>query len=93
MKNDLLRDLKFTKIRELNHGQKYYLSDNFQIASYQFNPIIIDSSLVIEADGIKLLNCNDSKTFGYSLKQIINNHSYRFCFQESFLSFSDTSLY
>ena len=75
MKNDLLRDFKFTKIRELNHGQKYHLSDNFQIASYQFNPIIIDSSLVIEADGIKLLNCNDSKTFGYSLKQIINNHS------------------
>ena len=76
MKNDLLRDFKFTKIRELNHGQKYHLSNNFQIASYQFNPLIIDSSLVIEADGVNLLNCNDSKTFGSSLKQIINNHSH-----------------
>ena len=74
MKEDLLKDFKFTKIKELNHGQKYKLSDNFRVASYQFNPICIDSSLVIEADGIKLLNCNDSKTFGFSLKQIINNH-------------------
>ena len=69
MKKDLLRDFKFSKIRELNHGQTYKLRDDFKIASYQFNPICIDSSLVIEADGIKLLNCNDSKTFGFSLKQ------------------------
>ncbi len=74
MKKDLLRDFQFSKIRELNHGQKYKLSNDFQISSYQFNPIIIDSSLVIEANGIKLFNCNDSKTFGSSLKQIINNH-------------------
>lgn len=42
--------------------------------SYQFNPVIIDSSLVIESNDITLLNSNDSRTFGLSLKQIINNH-------------------
>ncbi len=74
MKKDLLKDFKFTKIKELNHGQQYKLSNNFLVSSYQFNPIIIDSSLVIEANGIKILNSNDSKTFGSSLKQIIYNH-------------------
>ena len=74
MKSDLLKDFNFSNIIELDHGKKYKLKDNFQLASYQFNPIIIDSSLVVEADGITLLNSNDSKTFGLSLKQIINNH-------------------
>lgn len=74
MKNDLLKDFKFSIIRELDHGKKYQLKENFKLASYQFNPVIIDSSLVIEANGITLLNSNDSKTFGLSLKQIINNH-------------------
>ena len=74
MKGDLLKDFSFSNIKELDHGKKYKLRDNFQLASYQFNPIIIDSALVVEADGITLLDCNDSKTFGFSLKQIINNH-------------------
>mgnify|MGYP003327789476 CR=1 FL=1 len=30
MKKDLLRDFKYSKIKELNHGQKYKLSKNFQ---------------------------------------------------------------
>ena len=74
MKGDLLRDFNFSDLIELDHGRKYKLQDNFQLTSYQFNPVIIDSSLVIEADDITLLNSNDSKTFGLSLKQITNNH-------------------
>ena len=74
MKGDLLKDFNFSNIKELDHGKKYKLEDDFQISSYQFNPVIIDSSLVIEADGITMLNSNDSKTFGLSLRQIINNH-------------------
>tara|TARA_B100000212_G_C27363913_1_gene529457 strand:+ start:317 stop:1744 length:1428 start_codon:yes stop_codon:yes gene_type:complete len=74
MKGDLLKDFNFSNILELDHGKKYKLRDNFQLASYQFNPVIIDSALVVEVDGITLLDTNDSKTFGLSLKQIINNH-------------------
>jgi len=74
MKDDLLKDFRFSNIKELNHGQKYSLSNYFEVASYQFNPFIIDSSIVIEADGITLLDANDSKTFGLSLKQITTNH-------------------
>ena len=74
MKNDFEKDFRFSEIIEIDHGNKKILSKNFQITSYQFNPIIIDSSLVIEADNVTLLNVNDSKTFGFSLNQIINNH-------------------
>ena len=74
MKEDIIRDFKFSKIKELNHGQRYKLIDDFQVFSYQFNPFIIDSSILIEANGVTLLNCNDSKTFGLSLRQIISNH-------------------
>ena len=54
MKGDLLKDFKFSNIKELNHGQRYSLSNYFQVASYQFNPFIIDSSLVIEADNVTI---------------------------------------
>ena len=74
MKRDLLHDFKFSKIQELDHGKNYKLKRDFNLVSYQFNPIIIDSSIVIEANGTTLLNSNDSKTFGLSLRQIIKNH-------------------
>ncbi len=74
MINDCKNDFNFVDIKEINHGEKLYLGDNFSITSYQFNPFIIDSSLVIEANGITLLNSNDSKVFGLSLNQIIKNH-------------------
>ena len=74
MKKDMLRDFKFSNIVELDHGKRTSIDDDFIITSYQFNPIIIDSSLVIEADETTLLNVNDSKTFGLSLKHILNNH-------------------
>ena len=74
MKKDLLKDFKFSNIKELVHGKIYKFKNGFKLSSYQFGSIFIDSSLVIEADGITLLNSNDCKTFGLSLKHIINNH-------------------
>ena len=74
MKKDLLKDFNFSNIKELDHGKIYKLRDGFKLASYQFGSIFIDSSLVVEADGFTILNSNDCKTFGLSLKHIINNH-------------------
>ena len=73
MRNDFVKDFQFNDIKELVHGKKYKLANDFAITSYQFNPFIIDSSLVIEASNTTLLNSNDSKVFGLSLKQIIKN--------------------
>ena len=71
---DCKKDFRFNQIIELNHGEKYKLANDFFVTSYQFNPIIIDSSIVIEANDITLLNSNDSKVFGLSLNQIKKAH-------------------
>ena len=74
MLNDMERDFKFKQIVELRHSKKYTLEENFEITSYQFNPVIIDSSLILNIDGLKIFNANDVKVFGKSLDQIIKIH-------------------
>ena len=74
MFKDMYKFFNFTKIKEIEHADKINLSNEFQIASYQFNPIIIDSVLVIETKKGCLLNANDTKVFGKSLEQILRNH-------------------
>ena len=73
--NDCEKDFKFSEIMEIDHGKKVRLSDDFNITSYQFNPFFIDSALVVESNDYTLLDANDSKTFGLSLKQIIDSHN------------------
>src|SRR6185295_5843304 len=72
MKDDLYY-LGYTNIIELKHGERLQLDDNFAITSYQFW-VFLDSALLIECDGVKLLNLNDSKHMGGTLKQIIRKH-------------------
>ena len=74
MFGDCIRDFDFKKITEIDHGKTYSIGKDFNITSYQFNPLVIDSSIVIEANDICLLNSNDAKVFGLSLKQILSNH-------------------
>ena len=73
---DCAADFNFKNITELDHGKTYNISKDFNITSYQFNPIAIDSSIVIEANDVCLLNSNDAKVFGLSLKQILSNHKH-----------------
>ncbi|NCX94902.1 MAG: hypothetical protein EBX41_00585 [Chitinophagia bacterium] len=72
IKVDLVK-LGFKNVIELKHGETYKLTDNFTITSYQFG-IFLDSAALIEADGVKLLNLNDSKHMGSTLKQIVDKH-------------------
>ncbi len=72
MKDDLFY-LGYTNIIELKHGERYQIDDNFYITSYQFW-MFLDSALLIECDGVKLLNLNDSKHMGLTLKQIVRKH-------------------
>ncbi len=71
---DCKKDFKFKNIYEIDHGNTFTIGEDFDITSYQFNPGFIDSSLVIETDGITILDANDTKTFGLSLNQILSNH-------------------
>jgi len=72
IKDDLYY-LGYENIIELKHGETYKLDDHFTITSYQFW-FFLDSALLIECDGIKLLNLNDSKHMGLTLKQITRRH-------------------
>jgi UDP-MurNAc hydroxylase len=73
MKDDLFY-LGYNNIIELKHGERLRLDKNFSITSYQFW-MFLDSALLIECDGIKLLNLNDSKHMGGTLRQITRKHS------------------
>jgi len=82
MINDIKSDFKFSNVKELRHGKEYHIGKEFSLSSYQFNPIFIDSALAIRAGNTKLLNANDAKTFGWSLKNILKRYqSFDFVFR------------
>ena len=72
IKTDLVK-LGFKNVTELKHGETFKIADQFTITSYQFG-IFLDSAALIEADGVKLLNLNDSKHMGGTLQQIVKKH-------------------
>lgn len=72
MKDDLYY-LGYKNIIELKHGERFQIDAGFSITSYQFW-MFLDSALLIECDGIKLLNLNDSKHMGLTLRQITRKH-------------------
>lgn len=72
MKKDLAT-LGFRNVVELRHGETYTLAPGFRLTSYQFG-IFLDSAPLIECDGMKILNLNDSKHMGLTLAQIVRKH-------------------
>lgn len=70
---DDLRRIGARHIVELRHGQRHKLTPNLAVTAYQFSPFS-DSALVIEADGITILNANDAKFIGLPLAQILHRH-------------------
>lgn len=60
-------------VRELDHARPMDLPSGIRITSYQIGPFT-DSAIVIEADGITLLNANDAKIMGGPLRQILARH-------------------
>lgn len=72
IKRDLV-DMGFTDVRELRHAQTVELTPGFKVTSYQFDPFL-DSAIVVECDGVTLLNANDAKFMGGPLAQILHRH-------------------
>ena len=68
-----LHSLRYKNVYEINHGKSYQIDKDFKITSYHFFPFL-DSAAVIEVAGKTLLNLNDCKHMGATLKQITNNH-------------------
>ena len=68
-----LNYLGFENIIEVHHAVPKKINKNMEICSYQFGPGV-DSGLIISTKEHNLLNINDCKTFGHSLKQIKNRY-------------------
>jgi UDP-MurNAc hydroxylase len=72
MRRDL-HALGFRDVRELRHGERVELRRGFALTSYQFYPFL-DSAVVVECDGVTLLDANDAKFMGRPLEQILARH-------------------
>lgn len=68
-----LKKIGFRNIKILKHGEVFKLSD-ITITPYQFGLFLNDSALVVETPNLKLLNANDCKIAGASLRSILNRH-------------------
>ena len=73
MKKDL-NDMGFNDVYEMKHGETLTLGEGLKITSYQFG-VFMDSAVLIEADGVKILNLNDSKHMGATLREIVKKHA------------------
>lgn len=65
-----LKSLGYHNIIEIPHGDFYEPWEGFRLYVYQFGPLFIDSAVVLTDGKTTLLNANDSKVFGWPLKQI-----------------------
>lgn len=65
-----LTDMGFTDIREIPHGKSVELAAGFQLHSFQFGPFTTDSAAVLQDGNTTVLDANDCKIFGASLRQI-----------------------
>jgi UDP-MurNAc hydroxylase len=68
-----LNAMGFTNVIEVPHAKSVTLNDDFKITSYQFSHWG-DSAVVIEAEGVTMLNANDAKFMGLPLAQILKSH-------------------
>lgn len=62
--------LGFRNVVELEHGGVLRLAPRFELHSFQFGPCN-DSAAVVTDGRTVLLNANDAKTYGLSLRQIV----------------------
>jgi len=68
-----LKSIGFNNIKLLKHGESMHIGD-IKITPYQFGLFLNDSALVIETPDFKLLNANDCKIAGTSLRYILDKH-------------------
>ena len=70
--NDL-NTMGFGNLKLLKHGESLNVG-NIKLTPYQFGLFLNDSALVVETPEMKLLNANDCKIAGSSLRNILKRH-------------------
>lgn len=70
---DDLVSIKFKDIERVSHGKSIEIG-NIKITFYHFGLYLTDVAMVIEVDGVTILNANDAKVASNSLDYIIKRH-------------------
>lgn len=68
-----LRSIGFKNLKLLKHGERFRLED-VDMTAYQFGLFLNDSTIVMETKDLALLNANDCKIAGASLKHLLSRH-------------------
>lgn len=68
-----LRSIGFKNLRLLKHGERFRIED-VDMTAYQFGLFLNDSTIVMETEDLVLLNANDCKIAGSSLKHLLSRH-------------------
>lgn len=69
-----LKQIGFSDINIVKHGKYVDVSD-IRIHFYNFGLLLNDSAIVLEASGTKILNANDAKLAGASLRNLVKKHA------------------
>lgn len=68
-----LRSIGYSDITKVSHGRSTYVGD-IKVTFYNFGLFLTDSAIVIEAQGVTILNANDAKIAGLPLSHLVNKH-------------------
>ena len=72
--NDL-KQIGFDTVRVAKHGKKVSIGD-IQLYFYNFGLLLNDSAIVVETPDAKILNANDAKLAGASLRHLAKKHGH-----------------
>jgi UDP-MurNAc hydroxylase len=68
-----LHTIGFRDVRRIPHGRTVELG-GLRITLYQFGRYVNDAAIVLEGDGVTLLNANDAKIAGWPLRHLVARH-------------------
>jgi UDP-MurNAc hydroxylase len=68
-----LDSIGFKDVKAVPHGQTVEVGD-IKITLHQFGLFLNDAAVVVEADGVTLLDANDAKIAGMSLSNVLARH-------------------
>ncbi|HEY5322839.1 MAG TPA: MBL fold metallo-hydrolase, partial [Caldimonas sp.] len=68
-----LRTIGFRGVRRLPHGKTVEIGA-LRITLYQFGRYVNDAAIVVEGEGVTLLNANDAKIAGWPLRHLVARH-------------------
>lgn len=68
-----LRSIGFDQVHRLPHGSPVTVGD-ITLSMYQFGLFLNDAAIVVEANGVRLLNANDAKIAGWALRSLVARH-------------------